>query len=98
MIRFALYDEQLQPLAIVSLDWDPQRQGPVIRIPVFPDLSAETYRPFAVAPMAQQIDLNVMTIRLLDLHRKDKDGNRVDGWLGTTETPELCERFFKIKF
>ena len=97
-MRIFLHDEDCQPLGIVTLDWDVERLGQHVRIPVPWGRVASGWSETEIAHLAQPVDTDVMHIHLTVLRNKKRDGTISEGWLGVTHTPELCEKFFETKF
>lgn len=97
-MRIFLHDENCNPLGIVTLDWDVEKRGPSVHIPIIPKISAESCSGCEPASLAQVMDASMMEIYLSPLRFTKRDGSVSDGWIGVTRTPELCETFFETKF
>jgi hypothetical protein len=52
-MRIFLHDEDCNPLGIVSLDWDVEKRGTTVEIPVWGRMSAATYSGQEMANVAQ---------------------------------------------
>lgn len=98
MITFALHDQECRPLGIVTLDWDVEKRGPYIKIPLHRNLTAEMYEGNMPMHMAQAITVEIMDISLSPLRNNRPDGSLAEGWIGTTSEPEICEKFFEMSF
>lgn len=97
-MRLFLHDEDCRPLGIVTLNWDIEKRGPLVHIPIYPKMRAASYSGTEVASRVQTMDAHIMEIRLSPIRCEKRDGSVSEGWIGMTSTPDLCETFFEIEF
>ena len=97
MIKFALYDfNTAEPIAICTLDWDPEERGPFVRIPVPTYMAAAPLSANEVATVTAP-DVKILNIELREVRtgRRTATSHLEPGWLGITKTPELAMEFFE---